>query len=355
MSSTTYKLVFDGKITAGQNAQSVKRNLISLFKSDTGQIERLFSSPSFVIKRGINHSTALKYQQALEKAGALCRILPDNDAGETASLTMAGEVMVSKAAEQNRMICPMCNYEQDTADECIQCGTVIRKYFEKANRHPPPMSMPVSAPTKTRPAKSRLKALWLAPALIILGLLYLILTREQSGPPLTHGPGILAPNAPEQEMISSGDPFSYKDYQITTLATFQLEARVLSTKRYRSGRESDLSPVDLALGWGPMSDEAVLEEINIRQSNRFYYWKVEQFPISRKEIEQNSANMHIIPANQEIEKTLKNIRKGHLVEIEGYLVKVDAKDGWRWKSSLTRNDTGNGACELVWVEEIQIK
>jgi hypothetical protein len=34
--------------------------------------------------------------------------------------------------------------------------------------------------------------------------------------------------------------------------------------------------------------------------------------------------------------------------------KSRAPDGWRWRSSLTREDTGAGACELVWVERIAV-
>ena len=97
-----------------------------------------------------------------------------------------------------------------------------------------------------------------------------------------------------------------------------------------------------------------LEDIEIRQSNRFYFWRVKQFPIPRKEIQQNSANMHMIPADEDIEKRLKKIRKGHLVRFTGYLVRVDSRDNWFWKSSLTRKDTGSGACERVWVEELEL-
>ena len=56
-----------------------------------------------------------------------------------------------------------------------------------------------------------------------------------------------------------------------------------------------------------------------------------------------------------ISKIIKNVRTGHVVALEGYLVKVDSQDGWWWRSSLTRNDTGNGACEVVWVNEVEIK
>ena len=35
-------------------------------------------------------------------------------------------------------------------------------------------------------------------------------------------------------------------------------------------------------------------------------------------------------------------------EIVRYEAKIDAADGWHWRSSLTREDDGNGACELVY-------
>jgi hypothetical protein len=31
-------------------------------------------------------------------------------------------------------------------------------------------------------------------------------------------------------------------------------------------------------------------------------------------------------------------------------VRVEAADGWSWTSSLTRDDTGPGACEVMWVD-----
>jgi hypothetical protein len=43
-------------------------------------------------------------------------------------------------------------------------------------------------------------------------------------------------------------------------------------------------------------------------------------------------------------------KRGEIVHMEGYLVRVDGPDGFQWASSLSRSDTGNGACELFWVE-----
>jgi hypothetical protein len=167
---------------------------------------------------------------------------------------------------------------------------------------------------------------------------------------VTHPEGVLVASAPTQ-LAASNTQIQRDGYIITALQDFRIEARVLSVKQYSSGREADLSPVDLALGWGQMSDEAVLRDIRISQSNRFYHWSVDAFPIPREAIETQSANVHIIPANSALEDTLSSVRKGQVVKLKGYLVNVEAADGWRWKSSLTRNDTGNGACELMYVTD----
>jgi hypothetical protein len=148
------------------------------------------------------------------------------------------------------------------------------------------------------------------------------------GRPVVHPPGILVLAAPVQQALATTVPDLAKPgYQITPLESFSLEARVLGRERYRFDRAADLSPLDLALGWGAMSDQAVLERIDISQSGRFYYWHVSQFPIPRREIETHSANMHMIPATGEVERQLLDVRPGQLVTLHGYLVEVHAPDG----------------------------
>lgn len=148
-------------------------------------------------------------------------------------------------------------------------------------------------------------------------------------------------------------PFTFKGYQITPLADFNLKGRILSYKNYSSDKEAELSPIDLALGWGPMSKNEVLSKINISQRNRWYYWRTDNFPIPRREIETNSANMHIIPADKSIAGKLKDVKRGQIVHIKGHLVECD-QNGWKWKSSLSREDTGGGACEVIYVTNLEV-
>jgi hypothetical protein len=190
---------------------------------------------------------------------------------------------------------------------------------------------------------------WLWPALIAVAFHLLTVDGE-----VETGPGVLAPDPPVQAEPASARPFGLHGYRVTPLADFRVRARVLSRRDYRFGREADLSPLDLALGWGPMSDERILNDIDIMQSGRWYRWRADRLPIPRRELERHSGNMHLIPGDGAVADALERVRPGHVVELEGSLVRVDADDGWHWTSSLSRNDTGQGACELIYVERATI-
>ncbi|MBU0809878.1 MAG: hypothetical protein KKD30_07125 [Gammaproteobacteria bacterium] len=160
-------------------------------------------------------------------------------------------------------------------------------------------------------------------------------------------------NLPASTSVSNGS-WRVAEYTVSALQNFQLEARILAREDYYLDRGAKLSPTDLALGWGPMADPEVIRHISISQRNRWYFWRAEQLPIARRQIETHSANMHLIPANPEVAKTLAQLKEGQQIRLVGQLVRVDGDDGYRWVSSLSREDTGDGACELIWVEQLAV-
>src|ERR1051325_4914113 len=169
--------------------------------------------------------------------------------------------------------------------------------------------------------------------------------------PITYSAGILIDSEPVQVMIANEEPvIQHSEYQLKPLAHFSLDARVLHRKNYPYDRSAKLVPVDLAVGWGPMSDEAVLDKMEITQSMHFYWYQYQSPPIPKEEIISHSANLHIIPATPVIASFCKSLRQGELVHLDGELVEATGPEIGTWRSSLSRTDTGNGACELVLVE-----
>ena len=85
--------------------------------------------------------------------------------------------------------------------------------------------------------------------LLLVGIVFWVFFFSEKEPPVEYGAGVHAPELPVQNSATK-QAFSFKSYSITPLADFEITAKVLSKKRYKHGRESELSPVDLALGWG---------------------------------------------------------------------------------------------------------
>ena len=146
------------------------------------------------------------------------------------------------------------------------------------------------------------------------------------------------------------------EYAIKPLQHYTITARVLSTKRYSIDKNARVSPLDLALGWGPMSENRLLDHIEIEQKHRWYYFRwgtgAPKF-INRTLIAHNSANTHIIPASRTVLRDIKRLGSGDYVTLQGQLVTVTGENGWSWTSSLSRTDSGAGACELFLVTDVQ--
>jgi hypothetical protein len=181
----------------------------------------------------------------------------------------------------------------------------------------------------------------------ILLIMFLIPKGRQAEPP-----GRLVPGEPIQS-ATSPRTWETKGFTITSLAQYRLEAFVISTEPYWFDGGADLSPVDYAVGWGPMSDRAILGKLSVSQGGRWFRYRSRgEWPLPMEEISPHCANMHMIPADSRIERQLKSVHPADIVNLSGYLVEVHGPRGMKWRSSLTRTDTGAGSCELMWVEEV---
>jgi hypothetical protein len=69
-----FRLVFRGELLDGQHRAVVKRRLAERLKLDDGQIEKLFSGDSVVVKRDADRETAARYQSVFKQAGCVLRV-----------------------------------------------------------------------------------------------------------------------------------------------------------------------------------------------------------------------------------------------------------------------------------------
>lgn len=197
--------------------------------------------------------------------------------------------------------------------------------------------------------------MWRHPLLTLLALTYVVwgAWNWYIGRPVHPPDGILAPDEPLQADVASAPSSLHGRWTLTPRASYRITARILGVERYHVDLLSGLIPEDVALGWGPMSDNRILNKMEIYQSDRFYFWRApREAPLGRDVIISHSANTHVIPENSTVGRQLSRLRPGQVVTLSGLLVNAKRDDGAWINTSLVRTDTGAGACEVMLVEEV---
>jgi hypothetical protein len=176
--------------------------------------------------------------------------------------------------------------------------------------------------------------------------------------------------APLQGSADNNGPIQFsKDgfaYNLTPVAEYQIQGLVVHQMDYRffSIYNSDsVFPVDLCLTWGDnLANKSYQEkQLSFSQDARFCFYKW------RGETSINPdliSNNHLIASDPKILSVINKIKAGDQVLISGYLVDVQADkvgkvsdydpSSFSLKSSLTRTDSGAGACEIIYVNDIKI-
>lgn len=167
-------------------------------------------------------------------------------------------------------------------------------------------------------------------ALVVLGIWFYETIRPEPQPP-----GVLA-EAPPSIVVLDGaqaPTFTREGYRLVGLAKFEAKARVLGVERYAGERDTQVAPLDIALGWARMSDSTNLRNVDVAQAKREVLYKSYDPALPDSEVQASVFNIHVIASDPEVDKKLRALRTGHLVELNGYLVEAQGTDGWRWRGS----------------------
>lgn len=175
---------------------------------------------------------------------------------------------------------------------------------------------------------------------------------------VSHGPGVLVPSVPEQSNYRK-DPAEIRmdKWQIQPVAEYRVDARVLEIQDYDEYDIDELVPLDFLLGWGPMSDSAVIQKLDLGISNRYATWRWwGSAPLPKDVISEHASNHHLLPATPAIRQQLQSVRVGDIITLRGELVNIRSSTGReQFRSSLTRKDSGPGACEVMLVKSVGIR
>jgi len=188
---------------------------------------------------------------------------------------------------------------------------------------------------------------------VVAALVLFLSWRLYSQRDIEHPAGVVASEDPAQEVIDGARDIGRGPFLLRPRAEFSATVRILAREDYSIGDFAALVPTDFAVGWGPMSDSANLDRIEFSQANRFYYWRTDSWPLTREQIQTHSANWHVIAGSEAVRQVLGRLRIGSVVELHGQLVDIEGREAGM-ATSLTRNDTGPGACEILLASSARV-
>jgi hypothetical protein len=112
---------------------------------------------------------------------------------------------------------------------------------------------------------------------------------------------------------------------------------------------------DLCLLWGKNLESGAFRKLKFwnRDFTCFYSWTE---PASGQAFSASHiSNNHLITGDRGLRKIIRSVRRGDQVHFRGWLAAYGHKgSGARRGTSTTRNDTGGGACETVYVTQFEI-
>lgn len=154
-----------------------------------------------------------------------------------------------------------------------------------------------------------------------------------------------------------------KKVDINFVAKYSISGRVVNTHNYYGyNMENQLSPKDVGISWGVLASESNYKKIRWSSTgNRFLYWHSDdgkwlQEMGGTNALSEYYSNNHLIPSDNKVKKLINGIKEDEFIRIEGYLVNIYCKENngryFTWNTSDSRSDTGDGACEIIYVTNI---
>jgi hypothetical protein len=188
----------------------------------------------------------------------------------------------------------------------------------------------------------------LAVALLVLAGWWLLRTQHQ---------GPLAPQAPRPAdgvLVSAEPVYGGLDFQRTWMplgafqqmpeGTMDVTARILARLDYPRAGLGEIFPTDLVLGWGPMSDNRVIDHTTIRIADRgLTVTPDEAAGITAKAARAFTMVIAVYSDFRPHAAALDALRVGDVIHLYAWQLKVKRADGSVWNGGSGQEEIGDRA------------
>lgn len=112
---------------------------------------------------------------------------------------------------------------------------------------------------------------------------------------------------------------------------------------------------DLCVIWGDNVETGVYLETDFHNDSWTCWVQWPSREVYKRFDMKQLSNNHVLIDNAEIEKKLMRAGPGDHIRLKGVLAEYrNPRTGFRRSTSITRTDTGNGACETIYVTDFEI-
>ncbi len=162
-------------------------------------------------------------------------------------------------------------------------------------------------------------------------------------------------------------PFSVSvnkvDYRIKPLFDYDISGLVVSKHDadtwwdwIHKAWNDELNAVDLCVIWGVNAADGAYRKMSFSSGQFVCYFQTSSAEAAQPKYFRALSNNHLLTDEPHIARQLRNVRVGDQIRIRGQLAEYSHDAGFAFMrgSSISRDDTGNGACETIFVRDISV-
>lgn len=169
----------------------------------------------------------------------------------------------------------------------------------------------------------------------------------------------------EPRQVASNKPafetnFNDVNYTVEPAYSYELNGVVVSY-RHHDGKSrmhqfanDHLNMLDVCVVWGDNAGHPALQEFDFWNGIFTCVYKTRDQEAWEAFNQHQLSNNHLISADPYIRSRAQEISIGDQIRVRGYLSSYSSEGGGIRGTSTTRTDTGDGACETIYVEQFHI-
>ena len=357
MKPAQFQILLSGRLLPGRHRSEAVAGLAQVLRIPADRAERMLLGRPTRLKAPLSREQADRVVERLGSCGVECS---SQSIGGPASLEPE---TAGLSVEMPTMRCPKCGEEQPEAMLCRSCGIAVKKaasWAEGRKAKPRPR-----APAQSGFPYHLLNRLLQFLILLTLALAILAyLKKDQLPAPEFYDRALLTEPVQSETRVK---PFQTEVngivYTIEPLFEYELNGLVVSYHDsdafidvyHHKDWKDFLNIRDLCVIWGENVASGVYHELEVSNTTWTCWVSWNDRGVGERFTMSQLSNNHLLANDVWVNERIMEAEPGDQIAFSGVLASYSHSDGqFQRGSSTTRTDTGNGACETVFLRDFRI-